>query len=227
MESTKELSVREGYALWAASYDNDGNPLVALEGPAVEARFGNLKGKQALDLGCGTGRYTLALARAQAHVTAVDQSPEMVAKAKIKLDHHQVTWVLHALPHPLPFPDHTFDFVMLGLVAEHIEDLDSVCIQIARVLKPGGRTIISSLHPDRTAEGQRARFIDRETGQRRPIQGYHRTVEDYLRSGSHAGLFLEEEQTLIVPPALGDLYPRAIPYIGQALGWVGCWKKSL
>ena len=34
MESHEELPVREGYAAWAACYDDDGNPLIALEGPA-------------------------------------------------------------------------------------------------------------------------------------------------------------------------------------------------
>jgi len=225
MESVEELSVREGYALWASSYDDDGNPLIALEGPTVEALFESLQGKQALDLGCGTGRHTLALAKAKAHVTALDQSPEMLAKAKVKLGHHSVSWVQHALPTPLPFRDDSFDIVVLGLVTEHIADLDHLFQEIARTLKTSGRVIITSLHPDRTAEGQRPRFIDRETGRRRPILGYHRTTEDYFRAGSSAGLVLEQEQTLIVPPSLGDQYPRAVPYIGQALGWLSSWSK--
>src|SRR4051794_28393841 len=61
-ESAEELSARDGYAAWAACYEEDGNPLMPLEGPAVAKLFGSVQGKRALDLGCGTGRHTLALA---------------------------------------------------------------------------------------------------------------------------------------------------------------------
>src|SRR5581483_11328891 len=60
-ESPEELPVQAGYAAWASCYDDDGNPLIALEEPAVRAWFGPLHGKRALDLGCGTGRHTAAL----------------------------------------------------------------------------------------------------------------------------------------------------------------------
>ena len=64
MESAEELTVAEGYAAWAALYDGDGNPLIALEGPAVLAWAGPTAGRRALDLGCGTGRHAIALADA-------------------------------------------------------------------------------------------------------------------------------------------------------------------
>jgi SAM-dependent methyltransferase len=60
-ESTDELPVQADYAAWASCYDDEGNPLTALEGPAVRAWFGPLEGRRALDLGCGTGRYSFAL----------------------------------------------------------------------------------------------------------------------------------------------------------------------
>src|SRR3954453_9952369 len=85
METADELSVREGYAAWAACYDEDGNPLMALEEPAMRAGFGSLGGRRALDLGCGTGRHSLALSEAGARVTALDTSPEMLARARAKV----------------------------------------------------------------------------------------------------------------------------------------------
>lgn len=225
MESTEELTVQAGYALWASSYDDDGNPLIALEGPAVQAHFGPLQGRRVLDLGCGTGRHTSALVEAGARVWALDLTPEMIARARGKVASGPVAWIRHALPGPLPFPDSTFDLAVLGLVAEHIEDLASLLSGTARVLKPGARMILSALHPDRTAEGQRARFIDAETGERRPISTFHRTVDEYLDAGTAAGLLLESEHTLRVPAALAEQYPRALRYIDRSLGWVACWAK--
>jgi SAM-dependent methyltransferase len=226
-ELPEEPSIQAGYAAWASSYDDDGNPLIALEGPAVRGWFGPLGGSKALDLGCGTGRHTLALAEAGARVWALDFTVEMIAKARDKWPGPGVCWVRHAMPQPLPFRDSTFDLVVLGLVAEHIAELRRVLAESARVLTPGGRCIVSALHPDRTAAGQRARFIDPETGLRRPITTYHRTIEDYLRAGAEAGLVLRGEQTLTPSPALADELPRARPYLGQALGWVACWTTSM
>ncbi|WP_406697652.1 class I SAM-dependent methyltransferase [Singulisphaera sp. Ch08] len=224
-ELPEEFSIQAGYAAWASCYDDDGNPLIALEEPAVSAWFGPLRGSRVLDLGCGTGRHTWALADAGAKVWALDLTLEMIARARSKRDGRNVCWVRHALPQALPFPVSTFDAVVLGLVIEHIADLPRLLAESARVLKPGGRCIVSALHPERTGEGQRARFIDPETGHRRAITTFHRTIEQYLQAGTDAGLILEGEQTLVVPPELAERLPRAVPYVGRPLGWVACWSQ--
>ncbi|MGP0063670.1 MAG: class I SAM-dependent methyltransferase [Isosphaeraceae bacterium] len=226
-ESADELPVQAGYAAWAPLYD-DGNPLTALEGPAVRAWFGPLAGRRALDIGCGTGRHTLALIEAgAAEIAALDLTPEMMALARAKVAgrHSRVHWIRHALPEPLPFRNATFDLAVLGLVAEHIDDLARALREVARVLTPGGRCIVSALHPDRTAEGQRARFIDPRTGLRHPIATFHRAIEEYLAVGRTAGLRLEGEQTLVVPPELAERLPRAARYVGRNLGWIACWSR--
>ena len=227
METTSELTAREGYAAWAACYDHDGNPLIALEGPAVREWFGPLEGRLALDLGCGTGRHSLSIAEAGAAVVALDQSEPMMAAARRKAKREQadIRWVMHALPNPLPFADATFDLAVLGLVAEHLVELTASLLEVSRVLKRGGRCILSALHPDRTAEGQRARFIDPETGERQPIATIHRTTAEYLEAGDRAGLMLLGERALVVPPEMAREYPRSARYVGQALGWVVCWRR--
>lgn len=223
-ELPEEFSIEAGYTAWAPCYDDDGNPLIAMEEPVVRGWFGPLRGAQVLDLGCGTGRHTWALADAGAKVWALDVTLEMIAKARAKRQDYEICWVRYAVPDPLPFPAASFDAVVLGLVIEHIADLPRLFADLARVLKPGGRCIVSALHPDRTGAGQRARFIDPETGLRRTITTYHRTVAEYLQVSETAGLLLEEEHSLIVPPELAQRLPRAIPYVGQALGWAACWS---
>ena len=227
-EALSELSVQAGYAAWAHLYDDDGNPLTALEGPAVQAWFGPVVGRRVLDLGCGTGRHTLALIQAGAsEITALDMTPEMLAIARAKVGDRfpPVRWLQHALPDPLPFRDGTFDLVVLGLVAEHVVDLPHALGEVVRVLSPGGRFIMSALHPDRTAEGQRARFIDPQTGLRQPIATIHRTIEQYLVTARSAGLHLDGEHSLVVSQELADRLPRARNYLGRSLAWVACWKQ--
>ncbi len=225
IEATDELSPRDGYAAWSPTYDDDGNPLIALEGPAVERCFGEIGGAAALDVGCGTGRHALAMAGRGAKVAALDQSPEMMAVARRKLAGHAVSWVRHALPDPLPFAGGTFALIVMGLVAEHVSDLAYVMREVRRVARPGGRCILSTLHPDRTAEGQRARFIDPETGVRRPIATIHRELAELRGIAERAGWRPVAESTLVVPESLAGSYPRAAKYVGLPLGWVGCWER--
>ena len=219
-------AVLDGYSAWAPLYDDDGNPLTAIEGPVLRDWFGPLAGLRALDLGCGTGRHTLALVEAGARVAALDGSMEMLARARGKLRERPVDWLPHRMPDPLPFDDSTFDLVVMGLVAEHLRDLEAVLRDAARVARPGGRLLLSTLHPDRTSTGQQARYIDPATGERRPIPTIHRSVEEYLSIAEAAGWHLVESRPLMVPADLAKDLPRAAPYVGLALGWAARWIKA-
>jgi ubiquinone/menaquinone biosynthesis C-methylase UbiE len=95
-----------------------------------------------LEIGCGAGRLTRALARVFGQVYAVDVSPEMIQIAQAKLG---------ALPNVHLYnnngvdlavlPDVTFDFAFSYIVFQHIpsfEVLLSYCREVARRLRPGG-----------------------------------------------------------------------------------------
>jgi hypothetical protein len=76
------VPVRDGYDRWSATYDVDGNPFVALEEQHFDEVLGPVAGLRVLDLGCGTGRHAVRLARAGASVEAVDFSDGMLAQAR-------------------------------------------------------------------------------------------------------------------------------------------------
>ena len=141
------LGVQHGYDRWAAIYDQDANPLQALEQPRFHDACGNVAGLTVLDLGCGTGRHTQWLASKGAIVTAVDFSKEMLSKARRKEEAEAVCFVIHNLHEPLPFKQGGFDLVVSGLVFEHLTDLDDFFIKIYRVLTPSGRAVVSAMHP--------------------------------------------------------------------------------
>ena len=115
----------------------------------------------------------------------------------------------------------------MGLVAEHLDSLalDLALCEVARVLKSGGRCILSALHPELTGEGQSARFIDPITGVRRHITTYHRTDKEYVEAAERAGLKREDARSLVVPAELAERFPRAARYVGRNLGWVAYWSK--
>ena len=98
-----------------------------------------------LDLGCGTGRFTIPMAELGAEVTGFDLSPAMLAQCHSSArDRGQDVEVCEGDMADLPFADATFDVVtsMLALMHIPLEDRQRVFLEVARVLKPGGRFVL-------------------------------------------------------------------------------------
>jgi len=145
---TVEMGVREGYAEWSKQYDGELNPLIALEEPVVLEMIGDVAGLDVLDAACGTGRYAIPLAEAGARLCGLDGSEEMLAHARRKAADRSLTIDLRSGDlHDLPFEDASFDLVLSALELCHVPDLNPVAAELARVLRPGGRVIISDFHP--------------------------------------------------------------------------------
>src|SRR5947209_8598616 len=121
----QEVSVQEGYALWAASYDQEKNGLIFVEERHVDRILARLPFTRVLDVGTGTGRHALKLARQGASVTAIDQSPEMLAVARQAAQHEglPIDFRLSSLDDGLPFEAHQFDLVICALILSHEPDL--------------------------------------------------------------------------------------------------------
>src|SRR5256885_1067329 len=100
-----DVSTRDGYAIWSSTYDSEKNALIVVEEPSVAELIDSLSITNALDVGAGTGRHTLMLARRGIHVTAVDQSPEMLAIAQQKAQQEDLAIDFHlaSLTDGLPF----------------------------------------------------------------------------------------------------------------------------
>jgi len=60
----RDLDTCDGYGRWAQSYDDEGNPLLALEEPEADRALGDVAGLDVLDVGTGTGRNACASPRA-------------------------------------------------------------------------------------------------------------------------------------------------------------------
>jgi 2-polyprenyl-3-methyl-5-hydroxy-6-metoxy-1,4-benzoquinol methylase len=181
-----EVDTHEGYALWAASYDREENPLIGAEEPHVRPLLDGLAVTTVLDAGTGTGRYALELARRGAMVSAVDQSAEMLAVAKqtargkgLAIDFH-----LGSLD-ALPFRAGSFDLVTCALVLCHILDLTLPVREFSRVAGEGGYLLITDLHPDVVALGWRTTCARPEAAYLLP--NIEHTRADYLVSVERAG----------------------------------------
>ncbi|MFD6287611.1 class I SAM-dependent methyltransferase [Streptomyces sp. NPDC060205] len=116
------------------------------ERPAMLALAGDVAGRRILDAGCGSGPLTAALRDRGAFVTGIDASAGMVALARRRLG-DDVALHVADLSDRLPFEDGAFDDVIASLVLHYLEDWGPTLDELRRVLRPGGRLIMSVDHP--------------------------------------------------------------------------------
>jgi SAM-dependent methyltransferase len=100
-----------------------------------------------LDVGCGPGELTQRFVDLGSHVCAIDISARMVELTRDRGIDAQV-----ADAEELPFADDDFDCVFAGWVLYHVPGLARAIDECARVLKPGGRLIASSMCEDNLSE---------------------------------------------------------------------------
>jgi len=214
------LPTRAGYDRWAACYDTDGNPLIALEEPQVDRLLGGVRGLTVLDVGCGTGRHAIRLARAGAEVQALDFSAGMLDQARKKPGAAGVNFRVHDLSEPLPFPAGTFDRVICGLVVDHIANLTGLFGEMLRVCRTSGWVVVSVMHPAMMLRGVQARFRDPETGQEvRPASQPHE-LSDYILAAARAGGVFDHLSEHRVNEELARRLERARRYLNWPMLFV-------
>ena len=98
----------------------------------------DLLGARVLDVGCGAGRFSEVVLRTGAHVVAVDLSQAVEACHK-NLRSHANLDVVQASIYELPFRPGSFDFVYCIGVVQHTPDPKQSILNIARMVRPGGR----------------------------------------------------------------------------------------
>lgn len=134
------------------------------------------RGERALDIGAGTGFVTQGLLAARARAVAVDESEAMVAELRKKfgdsIEAHQGDG------QRLPLPNSSIDAAFANMYLHHVEDPARAIAEATRVLRPGGRLVITDLD-HHNHEFLRQEHHDRWMGFRR---------EDVVRWFEAAGL---------------------------------------
>ncbi len=151
-----ELSTEQGYARWAATYIEP-NPAIEQEERVVHALLDAAPVGHALDAACGTGRHAQYLAARGHAVVGMDASPEMLAQARAHMS--TARFCLGQLQ-ALPVEDASIDLAVCALALTHCADLEQPLREFWRVIRPGGRLIISDIHPFFVMMGGHALFRD-------------------------------------------------------------------
>jgi phosphatidylethanolamine/phosphatidyl-N-methylethanolamine N-methyltransferase len=153
-------SVRHAYRRWAPVYDFTFG-LVAEAGRKHAVQIINRRKGRVLEVGVGTG-LSLPCYGDHLTITGIDLSPEMLAKARDKVENKKLDNVtgLHEMDAgALAFPDESFDTVVAMYVMTVVPDPERVMRELERVCAPGGEVIlVNHFSEDEGARG----FVERK-----------------------------------------------------------------
>ena len=184
-----ELLGFESYSRWAEVYDDDSknNPVIAGEEKVIWDLMGNVKSLRVLDVGCGTGRHAIPMAKKGAQVLALDPSSEMLAKAKKKAQKENVKIDFRlGTVESIGSDIGEFDLVLCCLVLGHVPDLMKAVSVLASHVTSQGSLIVSDFHPLNLLIGFRTSFdLDK---QNYLVPNYLHLPSEYFKVIQDAGL---------------------------------------
>ncbi len=165
----------------------------------------DVRDAEVLDVGCGAGLLSEALAKAGARVTAIDLAPNLLKVARlhglesgVKVTYREIA--VEALAAEMPG---AFDAVTCMEMLEHVPDPSAIVLACATLLKPGGRLFLSTLN--RTPAAFALAIVGAEYVARLLPKGTHQ-YRDFIKPSElakwlrAAGLELEDVSGLMYEP---------------------------
>ena len=144
------VDMTEIFDEWPESYDKwfetpIGRLIKEYESELVLEMLRPGQGERILDVGCGTGVFTLDILAAGAHVVGLELSLPMLLRAGTKLSGHAFHMVRGDMS-KLPFADKVFDKIVSVTAIEFIVDATGTIGELFRVTKPGGYIVVATLN---------------------------------------------------------------------------------
>lgn len=188
----------EAYHAWVRASEQAGIEANALMQHMLEV-IGDVRDKQVLDAGCGTGLLARALTARGARVTAIDIAPRLVAFGRAQDPAGTIDYQVADLSQPLPAYSARFDLVASYFVLNDVPDYRGFLASLAAMLKPGGRTVMLMNNPYSFVVRNHLRdYFSHEAviypglaEQGIRVYFYQRTLAEYLDAFLSAGLRLE------------------------------------
>ena len=142
-KSPKFVLSKPGYDLAALEYDKKEKYLNSFEKGEALSLLGEVKGRKIVDVGAGTGRFSIPLQKAGGVVTACDVSPEILKVLARKNRHIEI---VVGEAESLPFPDNSFDIVTAAFLIVHLKNPTRFFDEVYRVLKDGGLFLVTNVN---------------------------------------------------------------------------------
>lgn len=202
--------IASAYDRWSAQYDRDPNATRDLDALVLRQAGLRVRGRNVLEIGCGTGKNTEWLAHESQTVLAMDFSEGMLSRARARVTASNVRFIAHDVRGSWPVPAKSMDVVTCNLVLEHVRALSPIFDEAVRVLRDGGQLFISELHPFRQLLGGQARFTHEQSGEATFVPAFRHTVSEFINAGLAAGLRLRSMGEQIEDGAPADVAPRLL-----------------
>jgi SAM-dependent methyltransferase len=220
------VSPEQGHRLWAASYDANPNPLLALESRVLQDLMPVAAPMRVVDVACGTGRWTSWFSDVGASVTGIDACEEMLGRAPDRLRGSLALGRAEALP----VASNYADLVLCSFAAGYFYALRQAVAEMARIARSGGRVIVTDLHPAAVAAGWKRSF--RADGRVYEIDHARYSLDEITGSASQAGLrlfaelnvyFDEPERAIFEKAGKAERFSEAV---NVPAVWAGIWGKA-
>jgi ubiquinone/menaquinone biosynthesis C-methylase UbiE len=222
-----EYGVDDGYDAWAPRYDGP-NPATEVDEAAVHAILADLPSGIALDAACGTGRHSAHLRARGFEVTGVDANRSMltIAEAKVPDCDFRVGDLA-----ALPVDDDAVDVVVCSLALTHVERIEPVLGEFARVVRPGGSVVLSDIHPAALTFGSVAVFpTGRDQLELHYVRSVVHPVSEYVQAATATGLVVRACREPVMPesaitrnPAFA-VVPDAVRQAFEGLPFLLVWR---
>jgi SAM-dependent methyltransferase len=197
------VSAAEGYQLWADTWDSTPSPIVAVEERALLPWIDALRPRRCVDVGCGTGRWTVRLG-----AIGIDASSAMLAVAARKPGLGGRLAMADATA--LPVATASCDVALCTLTLGHVRDRTTALRELERILEPGGTLLLTDFHPAAASHGWRRTF--RRDGLVYELENYPYRVDEVpgftLRQSTEASIG-EPERELFERAGRPELFEGA------------------
>ena len=207
------MDTKKAYDIWSKQYDANDNKTRDLEAKALRLTLENIDFDNCLEIGCGTGKNTEWLMTKAKQITAVDLSEEMLIKAKGKINSGNVKFIQADITRDWKFLKDKYDLINFSLVLEHIEDLDHIFNEAAKVINHRGYVYAGELHPFKQYLGTKARFETEEGTE--VLICFNHNISDFTHSAKKYGFkivdineFYDDDKTA-VPRILALVFQKS------------------
>jgi len=205
-----QTKIAAAYDRWAETYDSDPNRTRELAGEVLRQMTLPIAERDLVEIGCGTGLNTEWLATQAASITALDFSEEMLRRAARRVQDPKARFIQHDVRSRWPLADDATDVIVAMLILEHVEHLQPVFAEAARVLRPNGKLFVCELHPMRQLMGGQAQFSNPKTGERELVAAFIHNVSDFVNAGLAAGFEVRRLDEWRDPGSDSNSIPRLL-----------------